>query len=451
MLRYILVLTAFVLFAAIRFFLPLPTTSAAMVGLDPLHVRTGLAIFTCIAFLWLTEALPLTVTALLVPLLACGSGLMAVKPSLEGFADPLIFLFLGGFAMAAALSAQGLDQWLAHRILRVGKGDFIKVSYLLFAATALISMWVSNTATTAMMLPLAIGILRRHPSPRNTSYLLLGTAYSASVGGIATIVGSPPNGIAAARLGISFTDWMRFGLPAVAVLLPLMVVILRLVCRPETIAIPPVRQPEFMFTPQRKLTLAIFGITAACWIASSPLAKFFGVTGSFDTLVALAGIAALASTGVVSWKQIERGTDWGVLLLFGGGITLGALLGQSGASLFMARGFAEWTAGWPPLAITAAAILFVIFLTELTSNTALAALVVPLFYTIAGELGLVPASLVLPLAIAASCSFMMPVGTPPNALVFATGEVPQRQMMRVGLVLNLAFSAALVVLSRLLF
>ncbi|MES2476649.1 MAG: DASS family sodium-coupled anion symporter [Verrucomicrobiota bacterium] len=450
-LRYPLIIAALIGFAAIQFGFPLDPNAKAMAGLDPHQVRTGLAIFAFIGFLWLTEALPLTITALLVPLLACCSGLMEVKPSLVGFADPLIFLFLGGFAIAAALSAQGLDQWLAHRILHLGKGSFIKVSYLLFGATALISMWVSNTATTAMMLPLALGILRRHPSPRNSVYLLLGTAYSANVGGIGTIVGSPPNGIAAAQLGIGFTEWMRFGLPAMVALMPLMIIILRLICRPEAIAIPPVREPDFRFTRDRKLTLGIFAATAACWIASASLAKAIGISGSFDTLIALAGIVALTVTRVVDWKQIERNTDWGVLLLFGGGITLSTILGESGTSEFMARVFAAFTADWSPLAVTGATVLFIIFLSELASNTALAALMVPLFFTIAVELGMTPASLVLPLTIAASCSFMMPVGTPPNALAFATGEVPQRQMLRVGLVLNLAFTAALVLLSKLLF
>jgi sodium-dependent dicarboxylate transporter 2/3/5 len=414
-------------------------------------VQIGLGFFACIAFLWLTEALPLTITALLVPVRGCAFGLMDVKASLAGFADPLIFLFLGGFAMAAALSAQGLDHWLARQIVDAGKGDFMKVSYLLFAATAMIAMWVSNTATTAMMLPLAMGILRRHPSRRNATDLLLGVAYSASIGGIGTIVGSPPNGIAAAKLGIGFTDWMKFGIPAVLVLLPLMVMVLKLMCRPVNLAIPKSPEEKFAFTRPRKVTLAIFLTTAVCWIGSGPLAKLAGIGGSFDTLIALAAVVALETTGVLRWKGIEKGTDWGVLLLFGGGITLSTILGQSGASVFMARNFSGGIADWPPLAVTGALVVFTIFLTEFTRNTALAALMVPIFFSIAGELGLIPDTLILPLAIATSCSFMMPVGTPPNAIVFATGKVPQREMIRAGLFLNLAAAAVLTVLSIWLF
>ena len=172
---------------------------------------------------------------------------------------------------------------------------------------------------------------------------------------------------------------------------------------------------------------------------------------SFDTLVALVAVLALVSTGVVRWKEIDKGTDWGVLILFGGGITLSSILGQTGASLFMARVFSEWVGGWPLPLIIGAVILFTIFLTELTSNTALVALMVPIFFSISGELGILPAKIILPLTIAASTGFMMPVGTPPNAIVFATGRIPQREMIRVGFVLNLAFVVALTVLAQLLF
>jgi sodium-dependent dicarboxylate transporter 2/3/5 len=450
-----LLLTALGLLGGVGFAMTLDPQVGALEGLDPAKVRLGLGIFACIAFLWLTEALPLAVTALLVPILGSILGLMDVKSSLAGFADPLIFLFFGGFAMASALSGQGLDHWIASRIVRAGNGNFRRVACLMFCATAAISMWVSNTACTAMMLPLAIGILRRLPADdgqsRNAVFLLLGTAYAASVGGIGTLVGSPPNGIAAAKLGIGFVDWLKFGIPAVLILMPLMIGVLVWTCRPEKIRLPELEEIDFHFDRQRLLTLAIFLVTASCWVFSGPLSKSLGVTASFDTLVALVAVLALVATGVVRWKQIDQGTDWGVLILFGGGITLSTLMGQTGASVFMARVFSGWVGGWPVPLLIGAVIFFTIFLTELTSNTALAALLVPIFFSISGELGIAPASLILPLAIAASAAFMMPVGTPPNAIVFATGLVPQREMMRVGLVLNLAFVAVLTLLARFLF
>ncbi|MGL4400722.1 MAG: SLC13 family permease [Luteolibacter sp.] len=449
-----LFLVALLLLGGIGFGLSLDPAGGAMKELDPVKVRVGLGIFACIAFLWLTEALPLAITALLVPVLGCAFGLMDVKGSLAGFADPLIFLFFGGFAMASALSSQGLDRWIAHRIVQVGKGDFLRVCYLMFGVTAVLSMWVSNTATTAMMLPLALGILRHLPGgggARHTVFLLLGVAYAASVGGIGTLVGSPPNGIAAAKLGIGFTDWMKFGIPAVLVLMPVLVLALKWMCRPENLQLPDQPGLDFKFDRRRILTLAIFLMTASCWILSEPLAKLLGVKSAFDTLVAMVAVLALVATGVVRWKEIDRGTDWGVLILFGGGITLSAIIGQTGASLFMARVFSGWVDGWPVPLLIGAVMFFTIFLTELTSNTALAALMVPIFFSISSELKILPAELILPMTIAASTGFMMPVGTPPNAIVFATGRVPQREMMRVGLVLNLVFVMALTVLAQVLF
>ena len=440
------------LLLSIAFFLPMPADSAALENLDPAQVRLGLAFFACIAFLWMTEALPLAVTAILVPVIAAVMGLAGVKDSLASFAAPPIFLFFGGFALASALSAQGLDRWLATNLTRLGKGKFVPVATCLFTGTALLSMWMSNTATTAMMLPLALGILSRFPAEtRNSHFLLLGLAYSASIGGLGTIVGSPPNGIAAKELGVSFAGWMKFGIPAVLVLLPAMILTLHVLLKPSNGEIQTEPEAEaFAFTAQRKITLAIFALTALAWIFSAQLGKILGITDT-DTWIALAAVVLLTATRVVGWPEIERGTDWGVLLLFGGGLALSAILGSSGASLFMARLLGGAIGAWPLWAIVAAVVAFVIFLTELSSNTASAALLVPIFIAMAAEYGLDGATLVLPLALAASCAFMLPVGTPPNAIVFATGRIPQREMIRVGFVLNLIFILLITALALLFF
>ena len=439
------------LLLSIAFFLPMPGDPATLGNLDPGKVRLGLALFACIAFLWMTEALPLAVTAILVPVIAAVLGLANVKDSLANFAAPPIFLFLGGFALASALSAQGLDRWLATNLARLGKGRFIPVSICLFAGTALLSMWMSNTATAAMMLPLAMGILSRFPAEnRNAHFLLLGLAYSASIGGLGTIVGSPPNGIAAKELGMSFAEWMKFGIPAVLVLMPAMILTLHFLLKPsngEILAEPSAE--AFAFTAQRKITLGIFLFTALAWIFSARLGDLLTISDT-DTWIALAAVALLAVTRVVSWKEIEKGTDWGVLLLFGGGLALSAILGSSGASLFMARLLGGAMGGWPLWAIVAAVVTFVIFLTELSSNTACAALLVPIFTAMSAEFGLPAATLIVPLAIAASCAFMLPVGTPPNAIVFGTGLVPQRTMIRVGFALNIIFILLITALSLLL-
>ncbi len=450
------VVLGFILLLGIVFYLPLPEKSPVMDGLDSAQVRLGLGLFVCIAFLWMTEALPLSITALLVPLLAAIMGLADVKSSLISFANPLIFVFFGGFALASALSAQGLDRWLAGKLAQFGKGKFIPMSIWLFAGTAVLSMWMSNTATAAMMLPLALGMLGRFDKTdshgSNAHFLLLGLAYSASIGGLGTKVGSPPNGIAADKLGISFSEWIVFGVPAVAVLLPAMIVLLWLILRPKNLSMErsEITEETFVFHPQRWLTLAIFGCTVLAWMFGSQLESLLGFE-EMDTWVALLAACAVVSFKSVSWKEVQEKTDWGVLLLFGGGLALSAVLGSSGASLFLARLLGATLEAWPLWAVIAAVVAFVIFLGELTSNTATAALLVPIFYAMATEFGLSANQLVLPLALATSCSFMLPVGTPPNAIVFGSGRIPQRVMMKTGFWLNLVFIVLITLLSLLLF
>jgi len=433
----------------------LPVGGEAAVGLDGQKVRVGLGIMVCIGLLWMTEALPLAVTALLVPVLAVVFRVGEMKTALVGFADPLIFLFLGGFALAAALREQGLDRWFGGKLVALGKGRFVPIALLMFGGTAFVSMWMSNTATTAMMLPLALGIVAQLPAGpargRNRTFLLLGIAYAASIGGLGTVIGSPPNGIAAAQLGVSFSGWMRFGVPAVVLLVGAMSVILYGLLRPSGVLAVAVGEGGLVFNRARITTLVIFAGTALSWVFSAELGPLLGMAGTLDTLIALMAILALVVFRVVGWKEIEGGTSWGMLLLFGGGIALSGVLRDTGASVFLARGLASTIAGWPVALIIAAAVAFVIFATELMSNTAVAALFVPIFIAIAAELKMGPLQLVAPLALAASCAFMMPAGTPPNALMFGTGLVSQRSMMKAGVVLNLAFIVILTGLALALF
>lgn len=453
-----LVIVGLSLLAIALFFMPLDVQQHADSGLDPNKVRIGLGIFFCIAFLWLTEALPLAATALFVPILAVLTGIFDMKAALASFAHPLIFIFFGGFALASAMAYQGVDRWIANRMVIMGKGSLLMVSGLLFGVTAFLSMWMSNTATTAMMIPLVLGVLSqagkgedKASHARTAIFLLLGVAYSASIGGIGTIIGSPPNGIAAREMGIGFQEWMKFGIPAVIVLLPLMFVVLLLVSRPATKQNITVEKEKFTFNWHRITTLIIFAATALCWIFSKQLAKLLGISGSMDTLIALCAVITLLYFRVVRWRDIDRGTDWGVLFLFGGGLALSSILKATGTSLFLARVFSDAVSGLPLILIIGAVIAFVIFLTELSSNTATAALFVPIFMVVSTQLGAEPSQLVIPLALAASCAFMLPIATPPNAIVFGTGRIPQKSMMRIGFVLNIVFVIALTLLSKLIF
>jgi len=405
----------------------------------PDGTRTGLALFALIGSLWMTQALHLSVTALLVPLLAVLTGLMDVRPALAAFAHPIIFVFLGGFALAAALHQQGLDHRLAAAVLKLAAGRRTTAVALLFGLSALLSMWISNTATAAMMLPLALGLLHDDDGPAERAFVLLGVAYSASIGGIGTLVGSPPNAIAAAQAGIGFAQWMAFGVPMVLALLPLMAGTLYLVLRPRlggrTHVVPPSPRTEPLNRGQR-LTLAVFACTAAGWVGSAPLGRLLGISADLDSVVAIAAIVALVATGVITWPQIEKNTHWGVLLLFGGGLALSEVMATSGASRFLASGLTTTLQQAPTLVLLLGVVAFVVFLTELVSNTASAALLVPIFMGVALALDVPPPLFAAAIAVSASCAFMLPVATPPNAIVFATEQVPQATMMRCGLVLN---------------
>ena len=427
----------------------------------PSALRAGLALFTLIGALWMTQALHLSVTALLVPLLAVAAGLMGMREALASFAHPIIFLFLGGFALAAALQQQGLDRALAHAVLRLAAGHRARAVALLFGLTALLSMWISNTATAAMVLPMALGLLRdgdEHEAdtpdgigPRERMFVLLGVAYSASIGGIGTLVGSPPNAIAAAQAGIGFADWMRLGLPMVALLMPLMVGVLYLMLRPRLGGRMVLEPQAFEWTSARRTTLAIFGLTAAGWVGSAPLGQVLGITADLDSWIAIAALVALVASRTLDWDTIERQTHWGVLLLFGGGLALSQVMQVSGASAFMADALVGAVQGAPALWLLLGVVAFVVFLTELVSNTASAALLIPIFLGVGPALGLSGPLLAAAIAVAASCAFMLPVATPPNAIVFATNLVPQATMMRCGLVLNVVCIGAIALVAEVVF
>lgn len=409
--------------------------------------NAGLALLAFIAVLWLTEALHVTVTALLVPLIAILLGLVTTKQALAAFSDPTIFLFFGGFALATALHIQKLDKMIANKIMALARGNLLRAVLYLFSITAFLSMWMSNTATAAMMLPLAMGILSQMDKEKEHNtyiFVLLGIAYSASIGGMGTLVGSPPNAIVASNLHLTFSDWLWYGLPVMIILMPLMLGTLFLVFKPKLNIRFEQTFERIELNGKRILTLALFVVIAFCWIFSNQLnpliSGFLGLSkniGSFDSVVALAAAIVICATGIASWKQIQENTEWGVLMLFGGGLTLSAVLKDSGASNILANGIVFLVEGQHFYLIGLLVAAFIIFLTEVTSNTAAAALLVPIFISIAQSLGMPEVGLALIIGLGASCAFMLPVATPPNAVVFGTGQIKQSEMIRAGFVLNL--------------
>ncbi|CAH0533124.1 Sodium-dependent dicarboxylate transporter SdcS [Vibrio stylophorae] len=431
----IIILLDVVLFAVLYYTLPYEQP-----------VTLGLCVLSFIAILWLTEALHVTVTALLVPLIAVIFDVFPTQTALSNFANPIIFLFLGGFAMAAAMRQQKLDQVIADKIIVMARGKMATAVLMLFGATALLSMWISNTATVAMMLPLVLGILAKvneESGHRTYVFVLLGIAYSASIGGIATIVGSPPNAIAAAEVGLTFTQWMHYGLPVAVLLLPVAIALLYVLLKPDLKGEFEIQYEPVDWDKGKVVTLAIFSLVVTLWIFSKPINAMLGGYSKFDSLVALLAIVLVNFARVVHWKDVEKTADWGVLLLFGGGICLSNVLKATGTSVFLANSLSGLIAEFGVLWIILMVAAFVVFLTEFASNTASAALLIPVFASVAQAFGLSPVLLSVMIAVAASCAFMLPVATPPNAIVFASGHIAQHEMMRVGLVLNLVCIALL--------
>lgn len=415
------------------------------------NAKKGLCLLVFIATLWLSEAVHITITALLVPILVILLGIqkvekdgtltdISIKSVLNNFADPTIFLFFGGFALATALHMQKLDKKIAAKIISASGSHLGYAVIAICVVTAGLSMWISNTATAAMMLPLTLGILSNldEKKEQNTfTFVLLAIAFSASIGGLGTIVGSPPNAIVSAALGYSFTDWMKVGMPLMLIFFPIMLLVLYFIFKPTLNTKISIDSHNMIpWTQKRILTMVVFVITAFCWIFSKKLSTLLGITLS-DAFVALSAAGAIGVLGLAKWKDIAHGTDWGILMLFGGGLALSGVLQDSGASAALGAEVSRLFGSVPLFVIILVTAIFIVSLTEFTSNTASAALLVPIFATIAVELGLSKESLVVVIGVGASCAFMLPVATPPNAIVFGTGYISQRQMLKAGGVLNI--------------
>jgi transporter, DASS family len=317
----------------------------------------------------------------------------------------------------------------------------------LFLATAFLSMWMSNTATAAMMIPLSMTILSqldRNEDHNTYVFVLLGIAYSATIGGMGTLVGSPPNAIAASQLHLGFADWLMYGTPVMLILFPLIIGWLYIIFKPKLGLRFAAEFEKIHMTKQRVLTLVIFITVAILWIFGGYLNPIISQSlglpkpiGSFDSMVALSAAIVICVTGIASWKQVQENTEWGVLFLFGGGLTLSSVLTHSGASKIMADGIVFIIEGGHYYVMALIVAAFIVCLTEFTSNTASAALLVPIFISIAQALNMPPLGFAMIIGLGASCAFMMPVGTPPNAIVYSTGFVKQSEMIRVGKFIDL--------------
>ena len=443
-------------------------------GMEPEAQRMA-AIALLMATWWMCESIPIPATSLLPIALFPWMGVMATGRATAPYASHLIFLFMGGFIIALAMQRWNLHRRIAMNIVKVVGFSPPRLIFGFMAATAVLSAFVSNTATTVMMMPIGLAIithvvtegkkegLDKHIdfSPEQFAFglnLMLGIAYAASIGGMATLIGTPPNTVLAGYLSkthgyeITFATWMMVGVPLVLIMLPLCWLWLTRIANPMKLKKVPggrdlideeLRMMGKMNTGER-WTALVFALTALSWIFRKQLGFLFPEPGMItDATIAMIGALVLflipidmkKNIFVMDWHWASK-MPWGVLILFGGGLAL--------AEGFKVTQLAEWIGlqvtlleNAPVLILVIAVAALIIFLTELTSNTATAAMSMPILAAVAIGLGQNPLLLLVPAAIAASCAFMLPVATPPNAIVFGSGYVTIPQMAKSGFGLNI--------------
>lgn len=409
---------------------------------------------------WSTEAIPIPATSLLPIVLIPALGLGTVSQATAPYANPTIFLFMGGFVLGLAMQRWNLHKRIALKVLlTVGSKPSQQIGGFMIA-TGFISMWVSNTATAIMMLPIGLSVISMYEGDKPEAVrkyavaLLLGIAYAASIGGIGTLIGTPPNALLVAFLAseydihIGFGQWMLIGVP-IAVLM--MLVVWQLLANKD-FGLDANNNSNDLLRKQladlgsmsrgEKLAGIMFLLTAAAWICQPLLAKSFPWLN--DTVIAVASAIIMFMIPVdikkreflMNWETAST-MPWGVLLLFGGGLSLAAVITSSGLAVWIAQSLGIFGT-LPTLGMVLLITVVILFLTEITSNTATAAAFLPLVGALALAQDVSPILYAIPAAVAASCAFMMPVATPPNAIVFGTGHMKISDMITAGFKLNLA-------------
>jgi sodium-dependent dicarboxylate transporter 2/3/5 len=408
---------------------------------------TGAITLFC-ATLWITEALPIPVTALIAIALFPSVGVLTPAQVGQAFGSPTVILVLGGFILSAAMVSSG-----AHRRVALGMVNLIggtssrRIVFGFMCAAALLSMWISNAATSLMLLPVALAIIERAEDPKLATPLLLGLAYASSIGGLGTPIGTPANLVFIENYAIatgeevSFTQWMRWGLPIAILLLPVCFFwITRRLDYREPLELPATGQ----WQTEEKRVLLVFAITAVAWMTrSEPFGGWSGLLGlpgitdsSIAVLAAISLFVVPDGNGgkLLDWDSASK-IPWGILLLLGSGFTIARAFTESGLSAILGDGLSGLSA-LPAIAMIAGLCLVVTFMTELTSNTATTTLLMPILAAAAAAAGLDPIYMMLPAALTASCAFMLPTATTPNTVAFSSGRFPLRTMVSEGVALN---------------
>lgn len=447
------------------------------------------AIMAAVVILWVTEALPMPVTALMGSVACVVLNVAPAKEVFAPFADPLMFLFIGSFILARAIMLHGLDRRVAYSVLslRIVGSSPTRILFAFGAVTASISAWISNTATTAMMYAIAMAILAfmsesatregRTLDPKYATALMLMTSFAASVGGLATPIGTPPNVIglgfirALTATEFPFFKWMMIGVPTVVVMLGTVFLVLGGASREaqaETSESAEMLEREHeslgAWSVGERSTVIAFSVTVFLWVLPGVLALVYGDTSPpYRTMTARVpeGVAALIGACLlfllpgnqkgkaITWREAAR-IDWGIVLLYGGGFALGVLAFKTGLAESMGRGLLGYLPSTGGLGLLIASTIMAVILSEVTSNTASANMIVPVVISIALAAGVDPVEPALGATFGASLGFMLPVSTPCNAIVYGSGYIPLRRMMRYGVVIDIVGVVVIVTMIRVL-
>jgi sodium-dependent dicarboxylate transporter 2/3/5 len=445
-------------FLLIQFLLPIPE-------LNP-EAKAMLAMTCWMAIWWISEAMPIAGTALLPLILMPLLGILKIDVVSDNYMHPTVLLYMGGFLLATGIEKWDLHKRIALNIINLLGTDLRRIVLGFILATGLLSMWISNSATALMMLPIGLAVVSQFKeqlgqynhnlADRLGKNIMLGIAYSASIGGMATLIGTPTNAILSAVVkemydySIAFDEWMLFGLPFSLILLG--------ICWYYLVSYGNPLPKDFKLsdaksivgqqlnslgkiTYEEKTVLVVFGLVCFSWITRSFFISKL-IPQIDDTIIVLIGVVLLlllpssnSQTRILDWKTAEK-IPWGVLLLFGGGLALAEGFKETGLAEYLGQKFTliEGVGFFLLLVIIIAAVNF---LTEVTSNVATASMLLPILASVAIKLDLHPFGLMVGATLAASCAFMLPVATPPNAVVFGSGYLQMKDMVKAGLWLNI--------------
>ena len=424
--------------------------------------RYALIVLVYASGLWVTEAVPLAATAILIPLLQAMLGIQSFKDALVPFFDTTVMLLLGGFMLAVAVEKYDLDEYFAYLILSKVKAGAKGVVLAVMFATGFLSMWISNSASTALLITMALKITDQVKDKKEnfSKIMVLAIAYSATAGGLSTLVGTTTCAMAAASLksiigyDISFLGWMVYGLPIAFVQIIVIWIVLFMIFPTDVNQIPPVERPSEKLSNKQRNTLIVFVLAVLAWLTGKlpdPVANLIGWGGHgfSSAMVAATILIVLYFTDLIEDQDIRYG-KWSTLLLIGGGLSLGAALEVTGLVNVISDILMNLTAGGSPLIAITIVVVSGLGISIIASNTASAGIFLPIAIGLGQKIGFSSVILAVSVGISTSLDFMLPVGTPPNAIAYSTGKVTMPEMIKAGLLLDITGALVTILMAYLL-